>query len=86
MGAYSPYPGPVRWHTGLLVAASPEHVSALRFAVGGQLLSGTGLADARLAHQHHHSAATGQCVLQGRFELAHLALAADEHSARETIR
>ncbi len=64
-----------------LRSTGPEDLGALLFSKHGQLLGGAGLADARLAHQHHQPSVTGNGVVQGNRKLAHFPLAADENVA-----
>jgi hypothetical protein len=54
--------------------------------LGGQLLGRAGLADARLARQHHQPASAGQGVVQRACQLGNLATAAHEVRAQAEVR
>ena len=62
----------------LLVAPSPEDLSAHGLGPGRQLPGRASLADARLPGQHHQLPLAGNSLFQGRPQVFHHLLAADE--------
>ena len=74
-------PRPERRRARLLVAAAPQHAHVAVLRVAGEHLGGAGLADPRLAGEHHDPALAGERLVEGGAERGELALAADEHLA-----
>lgn len=63
------------------VAPTPQYLCAAQPRVRGEFFRGSRLADTRLAHQRDETAPAPERVFQRGFQLVHLRLPADEHTA-----